>query len=535
MLPYLLVLATTCVTTLAATPSSWSPDVQQLFSDSMKWLDMNYDSNDGYLYDLNTQEALRHETRSSAWYALGLLARNENNDAAEAEKIIVNVIGGQFKNTTQQWYGTYQKYPEEPEVGSPLYSAKIYNSWDPNWRGFVGTTFIIILEEYYELLSADTQKLILDSLVHTAIGDSYRNGGQNGDNLYPSYSNPAIMRAFVSGWVGRKTKDQNMTSAGEAYANEIIALFNKTNTLSEFNSATYTGVSVFGLTLWSTYLPGDSAMSQMGPVMLQKTWDSLSQLWHPTMKNLAGPWDRTYGYDMNRYVSIMALWFWAYLGKNASSLISQPHLMSHSPDYAWGPLVAVLADTQAKHLPDNFFDQFKNFDKERTFTAQAYYPPYDLNTRNITTWMSEKLTIGGMSFNQTGVGGPAGTTNPVVVQWITDDEVAFLTLRPSEKALQTEVSPGKVVLSYPSGNADSKFQFIATTFKGRKTLAGIKHMQGISMTPSGNINMAYVTKFAGDNGGELSPSNTFEYWSFTWSMPAGFTGVPQLTLEFEVS
>jgi hypothetical protein len=159
----------------------------------MKWLDMNYDSNDGYLYDLNTQEALRHETRSSAWYALGLLARNENNDAAEAEKIIVNVIGGQFKNTTQQWYGTYQKYPEEPEVGSPLYSAKIYNSWDPNWRGFVGTTFIIILEEYYELLSADTQKLILDSLVHTAIGDSYRNGGQNGDNLYPSYSNPVIL------------------------------------------------------------------------------------------------------------------------------------------------------------------------------------------------------------------------------------------------------------------------------------------------------------------------------------------------------
>lgn len=102
--------------------------------------------------------------------------------------------------------------------------------------------------------------------------------------------------------------------------------------------------------------------------------------------------------------------------------------MSHSPDYAWGPLVAVLADTQAKHLPDNFFDQFKKFDKEHTFTAQAYYPPYDLDTRNITTWMSEKLTIGGMSFNQTVVGGPAGTTNPVVVQWITDDEVAFLTV-----------------------------------------------------------------------------------------------------------
>ena len=131
------------------------------------------------------------------------------------------------------------------------------------------------------------------------------------------------MRAFVSGWMGRRINDNNMTKAGEDYANDIIELFNKTETLSEFNSGTYTGVSLFGLVLWSTYLPEDSVMSKMGPVMYRGTWDAVAALWHPGLKNMAGPWDRAYGYDMNRYFSVMALWFWAYLDKEASSVVEQ--------------------------------------------------------------------------------------------------------------------------------------------------------------------------------------------------------------------
>jgi hypothetical protein len=41
------------------------------------------------------------------------------------------------------------------------------------------------------------------------------------------------------------------------------------------------------------------------------------------MKNMAGPWDRSYGYDMQRYLSLMALWFWVLIGKENSSLISK--------------------------------------------------------------------------------------------------------------------------------------------------------------------------------------------------------------------
>lgn len=57
------------------------------------------------------------------------------------------------------------------------------------------------------------------------------------------------MRAFVSGWTGRRLNNTNMTISGENYATQIINLFERANTLSEFNSGTYTGVSLWALTL----------------------------------------------------------------------------------------------------------------------------------------------------------------------------------------------------------------------------------------------------------------------------------------------
>lgn len=84
--------------------SSLPSNAQGLFNESMNWLDTYYDASYGYLYDVNAQSALHHETRSSVWYATGLLARNQGDDVANAERIIRNVIEGQYKNPSEQWY-----------------------------------------------------------------------------------------------------------------------------------------------------------------------------------------------------------------------------------------------------------------------------------------------------------------------------------------------------------------------------------------------------------------------------------------------
>lgn len=73
-----------------------------LLHESMEWMDMFYDTERGYLFNLDSA-ALVHETRSSAWYAAGLLARNEADDVEQAVRIVSNIIGAQFKNESQQW------------------------------------------------------------------------------------------------------------------------------------------------------------------------------------------------------------------------------------------------------------------------------------------------------------------------------------------------------------------------------------------------------------------------------------------------
>lgn len=69
----------------------------------MSWMDEYWDPSAAYLYDVSEATALRHETRSSAWYAVGLLARNNGSDVDSSMRIITNVIHGQYKNPAQQW------------------------------------------------------------------------------------------------------------------------------------------------------------------------------------------------------------------------------------------------------------------------------------------------------------------------------------------------------------------------------------------------------------------------------------------------
>lgn len=341
------------------------------------------------------------------------------------------------------------------------------------------------------------------------------------------------MRAFASGWTGRRLKECNMTASGEKYAQDIIDLFDRNNTLSEFNSGTYTGVSLYGLLLWSKYLPESSVMGTNGPRMLRDTWDAVAQLWHPGMKNMAGPWDRAYGYDMNRYVSLMALWFWVLLGKEQSSLIDKPYVMSHMADYAYAPLFAVLGDYHQSLLNASLVDGLKTFSGEHTFTASTYYPPYDYYPRNFTTWLSENITIGAESFNENVVGGPSRSQtsfNPAVVQWKNGDEVMFISLYSTEMSMLVDVGPNKLGLSYPNGTADSIFTFVVASSPDKVTYSGWADVPGITVNVTGNVNLTHSLNFAGSYGGADTPIRDFEFWNFTYTMPENFTGVPQIEL-----
>ena len=233
--------------------------------------------------------------------------------------------------------------------------------------------------------------------------------------------------------------------------------------------------------------------------------------------------------------------------------------MSHAADYAWGPLMAVLSDFHSSLIPNGIIESLKSFTGEHTFTAQAYYPPYDKVPRNITTWLSTNLTIGAESYDENVVGGPSKSQesfNPAVIQWTTGDEIAFMSvsiclrktdavvgssqayihqLYPTEMALQADVSPARLNLRYPHGNASSIFTLVVSAFTKQRILTGWEGVQNLNVTVSGNVDPSYSLSFAGQYGGTSKLLRDFEFWNFTYIMPKDFEGVPNLCLDLQLS
>ncbi|PYI01565.1 hypothetical protein BO78DRAFT_327281 [Aspergillus sclerotiicarbonarius CBS 121057] len=519
-----------------------SQDAQDLFNESMTLQDAIYDPAASYLhYFYYPLAAGPHETRSTVWYSAGLLQRNQGSDVQEAVKILENVIGDQEKNTSVQWYGDYTVYPEQPTVGTPAYPPVIYNSWDPNWRGFIGTALIVIYEEYAHLLPGHVQNLILESLYNNTVGDSYRVGGVDGDNLYPAYSNAWLMRTVVTSWTGRKLHNANMTAAGDADAREFLALFDRNGTLSEFNGPTYAGVSLYALTIGAKYLGStNSTIGQNAARVIREIWDYESLLWNANLRNFAGPWDRSYGYDMNKYVAIMATWVWSLVGKTTVFHETSPiWTMTHADDFEISPLIAILSEFQKTLIPESVLSRLTSFRGEHTYNGHAYAPPADLEPRNITTWLSANLTIGTDSFNQSVVGGyseDSTSFSPSVVQWLrSDDSVGYFNLYPTETALQAEVAPYALNLTYPLGNASSTFTFVLASnpLGGKRDITGFDDVDGLQIeVVGGTVDPVPAISFCGLVGGSCDIIHDFEFWNVTFSMPVNSSAVPSIQFKF---
>lgn len=401
-------------------------------------------------------------------------------------------------------------------------------------------------EEFGDLLPASTRSLILESMHNNTVGDSYRVGGVDDDNLYPAYSNPSLMRAVGTGWTGRRLNDSNMTQAGETYAQEVLDLFNRNNTLSEFNSATYCGVSLFALTLWAKYMPSSSVMGANGARMIQDIWATVGEMYNANLRNLAGPWDRSYGFDQNLYVGIMNIYLWSLVGADkapgintVSSGITPYWATTHADDFEIAPLLSAILPYHHTLVSDVVREKLSTFPGEHTYKTAAYAPPHDLTTRNITAWLSQNITIGAESFEQNVVGGFSinqNQWNPAVTQWMrADGSVGWFSLYGTEAALDTDVQPGRLGLAYPKGNESSIFTFLVVSnpVRQKRDILSWDDVMGLSVNVSGSIDLTPQISFCGLLGGSCDVINDWEFWNFTYIMPMGSTETPRIVLDIE--
>ncbi|KKY28609.1 hypothetical protein UCRPC4_g00414 [Phaeomoniella chlamydospora] len=123
-------------------------------------------------------------------------------------------------------------------------------TYDPNWREFIDSTLVQIVEGFEDLIGPDLAKDIENVLAIGAIGEMRRNGTYpQGDNLALAYTNPGFMRTLIVGWIGERLENQTLIDFANGQGTMLLELFrvNGSNTAGEYNAPTYYGMDMWAL------------------------------------------------------------------------------------------------------------------------------------------------------------------------------------------------------------------------------------------------------------------------------------------------
>jgi hypothetical protein len=287
-----------------------------------------------------------HLIRETVWFALDALAHGETAVAVQA---LTTVLARQYDRPGKAWHGTFPIFDHDPEPGD---DAIMWLSYDPNWRQFVGVALAMIVEQYRPELPVPLVRACEEATRRCVAGEPP-------GRIPASYTNPALMHAWLCHWVGRRFGDATLSAAGVALGAEVMALFDVAGAVPEFNSPTYDGVNLMAATLWAT---AEEPFAGWGRRLVDSLLDSLGFLYHPLLHNLSGPYTRAYGMDMGSRITLYGLWRLV-ARDDGAALPPLDGTVEHSHDLFFAPLV----DWAARRSPRPFPDDNVTFPRQRSF------------------------------------------------------------------------------------------------------------------------------------------------------------------------
>lgn len=390
------------------------PHARDLAATSVAWMDALWDdeaaliwhAGGGHYVGPGEPERL-HPTRESLWYALGLLMRDGPGDQQRATRAIRAVLAHQHDTPGAVYHGTFRRAPEEP---APPLEPQEWRHYDPNWREFIGTTLAIILDEYEALLPDDLAGEIDEALRRAIVGTIAR-------NVPARYTNIALMSAYLLCYAGDRFGLAGWIARGETLGREVHRLFRLHDTFEEYNSPTYYGVDLYALALWRSRAPG-RALPELGADMEARLWTDIARYYHAGLRNVAGPYDRSYGMDLRRYAALLGLWVWAAVGGDLKPFPDPARPFDHAGDFCFGPCVAAVGAV----VPDEALPHFRAFEEERGIEQIISSKP----RRVATAWIGRDLMLGGETTG--GAGRVWYQFIPATIHWRAGDDVGWLRL-----------------------------------------------------------------------------------------------------------
>jgi hypothetical protein len=391
----------------------------ELLDVSMAWMDPWWDPEVGLLwnmegsYDEIGPARSIHLVPQSAWYAAGLLFRDGPGDVDRASETIEAILATQYRDwRAAEWHGTFARFFEAPLP--PVSGAVMWLDYDPNWRQFIGTTFQLLLQ---------------DGLVPAALEERVREAvalavsSEPPDRVAPWYSNIALMRAWLEVEHGRP--------GAEEYAAEIVRLFDEHGAFEEYNSATYYGIDLYALALWRDR-SSSPLLREAGARIEEAVWRDVARWYHPGMRNLCGPWSRSYGMDLTVYASLLGLWMWPALGREEAPFPPIDRPFEHAHDLTHGP----LADRLGPVIPADVLPALRSFAGEHVVTQRI------TSSRVATGWLSERVMCGGEWGDIRA--SARGQFHPATVHWaLPDGGVGWIRLVHPAPA-RAEAAPGQL-------------------------------------------------------------------------------------------
>jgi len=388
---------------MAVRPEDLAPEARDLLERSVAWMDHYWDAARGLLWgmgevadwDGSTHEDY-HIVRESTWYALGLLVRGRTGDAGRAVQALEAVLAWQFDEPDKVYHGTFYRAPEEPHPPEPAVEWKHY---DLNWREFIITAISVILSEFEKMLPRSLVERI-DIAIRRAVEGTLARG------LTARYTNIALMQAQMLVYAGDRMGERSWIEAGEEMGREVHRLFELHGAFEEYNSPTYYGTDIYALGLWQAYC-SSPLLRQWGAEIEEALWRDIAQFYHAGLKNVAGPYDRSYGMDMRRYVALLGEYIWLVTGREDAPFPGLSAPLGHAGDFCFGPMVAI----RAPRVPADAAVHFRSLQGERCVEhLLADGPP-----RKATAWLAERVMTGAEATSLRDIG--QGQFHPATIHW----------------------------------------------------------------------------------------------------------------------
>ncbi|MEK7405811.1 MAG: hypothetical protein AAB225_11940 [Acidobacteriota bacterium] len=286
---------TCCLLTAAAAraavaaPQPWSPEWDRaLILAAVEQQDPSFDPRESmlmrrvggeYHYHTGVRREVVHPTRDSLAYALLLL---EAGRAERALKIIERMAALQETDPGSKWYGLWGYYLEEP---APKMSPA-----DWNWADFNGALLLLIEARHRKQLPEPLRRGVLEAIRHAAYSVRRR-------NVTMTYTNIAVQGTFVTLAAAELLGDKDLEQYALDRLHRFARAVDETGSFAEYNSPTYTQVTITNLTRMRMVVRNRAALELVERIH-ERAWLHLGRHWHPPTRQLAGPMSRCYSTDI---------------------------------------------------------------------------------------------------------------------------------------------------------------------------------------------------------------------------------------------